>query len=102
MSFDPSPVSQVFNRLLTCPVSPDGTYTSSPLTPADLLVALHDIDLEKNQMKTVISATGYCFSQPAVFTHEVLALVLQQLVERDPLPILIMRTVMQVRIVSFV
>ena len=69
--------------------------TSSPLTAADLLVALHDIDLEKNQMKTVINATGYCFAQPNVFTHEVLALVLQQLVERDPLPILIMRTVMQ-------
>ena len=69
--------------------------TSSPLTAADLLVSLHDIDLEKNAMKTVIMATGYCFEKPNVFTHEVLALVLQQLVERDPLPILIMRTVMQ-------
>jgi len=89
---NPVVVKEVFNRLLTAPA--EGS-TASPLTPADLLVALHDVDLDKNDMKTVIKATGFCFAQPQVFTQEVLALVLQQLMERDPIPTLLMRTVIQ-------
>jgi len=92
---NPVVVKEVFNRLLTAPTSVDGALSTSPLGPADLLVALHDIDLEKNEMKTVIRATGFCFAQPQIFTQEVLALVLQQLMERDPIPTLLMRTVIQ-------
>ena len=92
---NPVVVKEVFNRLMTAPASADGALSTSPVTPADLLVALHDIDLEKNEMKTVIKATGYCFAQPQIFTQEVLALVLQQLMERDPIPTLLMRTVIQ-------
>lgn len=38
-------------------------------------------------------ATNLCFAEKAVFTQEVLAVVLQQLVEQTPTPMLFMRTV---------
>ena len=88
-------VKEVFNRLVTAPAPSDGVHSSSPLGPADLLIALHDIDVEKTDMKSVIRATGICFAQPLIFTQEILALVLQQLMERDPIPTLFMRTVIQ-------
>lgn len=45
-------------------------------------------------MKLFVSvATGLCFAEKTVYTQEVLAVVLQQLVEQTPIPILYMRTV---------
>ena len=41
------------------------------------------------------SATNLCFGEKKVYTQEVLALVLQQLMEQSPLPTLFMRTVLQ-------
>ncbi|XP_028968419.1 symplekin [Galendromus occidentalis] len=81
-------VKEVFNRLLGC-------GENGPLSPADLLVALHNIDPTKCDVKTVIKTTSICFAEKSVYTQDVLALVLQQLMEQTPLPTLLMRTVIQ-------
>lgn len=67
----------------------------SPLTPGELLIALHNIDSTKCDMKSIIKATNLCFGEKNVYTSEVLAVVMQQLMEQCPLPILLMRTVIQ-------
>ncbi len=41
------------------------------------------------------SATNLCFGEKNVYTSEVLAVVMQQLMEQSPLPMLLMRTVIQ-------
>lgn len=92
IKLNPVVVREVFNRLL-------GTHGqegfTSPLTPAELLIALHNIDNSKHDMKTIIRATNLCFAEKAVYTQEVLAVVMQQLIEQTPLPTLFMRTVIQ-------
>ncbi len=40
-------------------------------------------------------ATNLCFGEKNVYTSEVLAVVMQQLMEQSPLPMLLMRTVIQ-------
>ncbi|XP_029637763.2 symplekin [Octopus sinensis] len=90
---NPIVVKEVFNRLLGH-ANADASYTS-PLTPAELLIALHNIDPTKCDMKTIIKATNLCFSEKNVYTQEVLAVVMQQLMELNPLPTLLMRTVLQ-------
>ena len=40
-------------------------------------------------------ATTLCFNERAIYTHDVLAVVIQQLVDVDPIPVLFMRTVLQ-------
>ena len=66
-----------------------------PLSPADLLIALHNIDPSKCDMKTVIKATSLCFQEKRQYTMEVLTIVLQQLMEQREIPLLLMRTVIQ-------
>ena len=39
------------------------------------------------------AATNLCFAEKSVYTQEVLAVVLQQLLEQTPIPMLFMRTV---------
>ncbi|KAK2510316.1 symplekin, partial [Columba guinea] len=73
----------------------DGSSAVSPLSPGELLVALHNIDSSKCDMKSIIKATNLCFAERNVYTSEVLAVVLQQLMELSPLPVLLMRTVIQ-------
>ncbi|KAK2181062.1 hypothetical protein NP493_413g00026 [Ridgeia piscesae] len=46
-------------------------------------------------MKTIIKATNLCFAERPVYTQEVLAVVMQHLMEQSPLPTLLMRTVLQ-------
>lgn len=46
-------------------------------------------------MKTIMKATSLCFAEREVYTQEVLAIVIQQLMEQNPLPTLLMRTVLQ-------
>lgn len=41
------------------------------------------------------AATNLCFGERNVYTSEVLAVVMQQLMEQSPLPMLLMRTVIQ-------
>lgn len=81
-------VREVFNRLL-------GMHGDSPITPTELLVALHLIDASKADLKTVMKATSMCLSEKQIFTQEVLAVVLQQLMDQQTLPTLLMRTVIQ-------
>ncbi len=42
-----------------------------------------------------VIASNLCFQEKSVFTQEVLAVVIQQLLEQDPIPVLFMRTVSQ-------
>ena len=81
----------MFNRLLG--VNTSGV--SGSMSPADLLIALHNIDTAKCDMKTVMLATGICFKEKSVYTMEVLTIVLQQLMEQKDIPTLLMRTVIQ-------
>ncbi|KAM6307755.1 LOW QUALITY PROTEIN: symplekin [Podargus strigoides] len=87
-------VEEVFNRLLGTQHG-DGASTVSPLNPGELLIALHNIDSSKCDMKSIIKATNLCFAERNVYTSEVLAVVMQQLMEQSPLPMLLMRTVIQ-------
>ncbi|KAI0228524.1 Symplekin [Lamellibrachia satsuma] len=93
IKLNPVVVKEVFNRLLGAH-GQDRGY-SSPLTPAELLIALHYVDTQKCDMKTIIKATNLCFAERTVYTQEVLAVVMQHLMEQSPLPTLLMRTVLQ-------
>lgn len=94
IKLNPIVVKEVFIRLLGTQHS-EGSSSISPLTPAELLIALHNIDSSKCDMKSIIKATNLCFGEKNVYTSEVLAVVMQQLMEQTPLPILLMRTVIQ-------
>lgn len=94
IKLNPIVVKEVFNRLLGSHVESAANFTS-PVSPAELLVALHNIDPSKCDVKTVIKATSLCFAEKHVYTQEVLAVVMQQLMEQSPLPTLLMRTVIQ-------
>ncbi|KAJ8898989.1 hypothetical protein K2173_008491 [Erythroxylum novogranatense] len=67
------------------------------LTPAEVLIAIHGIDPDRDgiPLKKVTDACNTCFEQRQIFTQQVLAKVLNQLVEQIPLPLLFMRTVLQ-------
>lgn len=67
------------------------------ITPAEALIAIHGIDPERDgiPLKKVTDACNICFEQRQIFTQQVLAKVLNQLVEQTPLPLLFMRTVLQ-------
>ena len=43
----------------------------------------------------LLAATNLCFAEKDIYTQEVLAVVLQNLMEQSPLPTLLMRTVIQ-------
>ncbi|CAH3127888.1 unnamed protein product [Pocillopora meandrina] len=90
----PSVVKEVFNRLLGCFHSDSKVSATSPLSPSELLVALHQIEA-KSDMKSVMKASSLCFAEKTIYTQEVLAVVLHQLMEMNPLPTLFMRTVIQ-------
>lgn len=94
IKLNPIVVKEVFNRLLGTQHG-EGSSSVSPLTPGDLLIALHNIDSTKCDMKSIIKATNLCFGEKNVYTSEVLAVVMQQLMEQSPLPMLLMRTVIQ-------
>lgn len=75
-----------------------GSAHSGPvLTPAEALIAIHRIDPEREgiPLKKVTDACNACFEQREIFTQQILAKVLNQLVEQIPPPLLFMRTVIQ-------
>uniref|UniRef100_A0A452SCX7 Symplekin n=1 Tax=Ursus americanus TaxID=9643 RepID=A0A452SCX7_URSAM len=74
IKLNPIVVKEVFNRLLGTQHAP-----SCRLPPTLRLLA----------------ATNLCFAERNVYTSEVLAVVMQQLMEQSPLPMLLMRTVIQ-------
>lgn len=73
------------------------TPSGSVLSPPEVLIAIHGIDPEKDgiPLKKVTDACNACFEQKQIFTQQVIAKVLNQLVEQIPLPLLFMRTVLQ-------
>ncbi|KAH0468773.1 hypothetical protein IEQ34_002005 [Dendrobium chrysotoxum] len=75
----------------------DSPQSGDSLTPAEILISIHGIDSEKDgvPLKKIMDACSACFEQRLVFTQQVLAKVLNQLVEQIPLPLLFMRTVIQ-------
>lgn len=86
-------VKEVFNRLLGIGKHID--LKSLPISASELLVSLHTIDTTKVELKYVVKATSLCLAEKECFTQDVLAIVLQHLVEITPLPTLLMRTVIQ-------
>lgn len=93
IKLNPVVVKEVFNRLLG--LTADFHNAPLPVTPTELLVALHTIDPAKVELKFIVKATSLCLAEKDTYTHEILAIVLQQLVEMAPLPTLLMRTVIQ-------
>ncbi|KAG9146023.1 hypothetical protein Leryth_015634 [Lithospermum erythrorhizon] len=106
-SFSKSEVLPIFPRLVDLPLDKfqtaldrilQGTAHSGPaLTPAEVLVAIHDIKPEKDglPLKKITEVCSACFEQRTVFTQQVLAKALNQMVDQTPLPLLFMRTVIQ-------
>lgn len=86
-------VKDVFKRLLG--IGQEYVVNPMPITPSELLVVLHKIDPAKVELKFIMQATRLCLTEKDTYTHDVLAVVLQQLVEITPLPTLLMRTVIQ-------
>nr|GEX90655.1 symplekin isoform X1 [Tanacetum cinerariifolium] len=98
---------QIFPRFVNLPsdkfqaalarILQESSQGGSILTPAEVLIGIHGIDPEKDgiPLKKVTDACNTCFQQRQMFTQQVLAKVLNQLVEQIPLPMLFMRTVIQ-------
>ncbi|KAF2357901.1 Symplekin C-terminal [Trinorchestia longiramus] len=89
IKLNPHVVKEVFNKLWGVALD-KGT---SPLSPVDLLVALHLIEPDKCDVKTVIKATGLCFQERSIYNADVLAAVLNELLDEPIIPTLFMRTV---------
>lgn len=86
-------VKEVFNRLLG--IGAEFAHQQMAISPTDLLVALHTIDTNVWDLKSIVKATSLCLAEREVYTQEVLMAVLQQLVEMMPVPTLMMRTTIQ-------
>ncbi|KAG5647460.1 hypothetical protein DXG03_009391 [Asterophora parasitica] len=95
-------VRSVFSSVVTTPPQTFGSVTSNMprvrqselLTPAELMVLLHDSEKEIG-LKSAIEAIGICFSMTDVFRSEILAVVMQQIMDEPVLPVLFLRTVIQ-------
>jgi symplekin len=60
------------------------------------MIYLHEIDISKIETRDkVIIAIDICFSFKNIFQTSILNIVLQQLLEIRPIPLLIMRTMIQ-------
>ncbi|RAL39263.1 hypothetical protein DM860_002796 [Cuscuta australis] len=85
-----------FQAALSCLL--EGSPRAGPvLTPSEALIAIHGIhpDRDNIPLKKATDACNACFDQPQIFTQQVVAKVLNQLVEQIPPPLLFMRTVLQ-------
>ncbi|KAF9530352.1 Symplekin tight junction protein C terminal-domain-containing protein [Crepidotus variabilis] len=95
-------VRSVFSSIVTTPPQTFGSVTSNLprvrqselLTPAELMVLLHESEKEIG-LKSAIEAIGICFSMTDVFRSEILAVVMQQIMDNPSLPVLFLRTVIQ-------
>ncbi|GLT60543.1 hypothetical protein SLA2020_333050 [Shorea laevis] len=106
-SLSKSEVLPIFPRLVDLPLDKfqlalahilqGSAHTGPALTPAEVLVAIHDISPEKDglPLKKITDVCSACFEQRTVFTQQVLAKALNQMVDQIPLPLLFMRTVIQ-------
>ncbi|KAI0091687.1 Symplekin tight junction protein C terminal-domain-containing protein [Irpex rosettiformis] len=95
-------VRSVFGSIVTTPPQSFGTVTSNLprvrqselLTPVELMVLLHESEKEIG-LKQAIEAIGVCFSMTDIFRSDILAVVMNQLVDEPVLPTLFLRTVIQ-------
>ncbi|KAK2981724.1 hypothetical protein RJ640_005976, partial [Escallonia rubra] len=110
-SFSKNEVLPIFPRLVALPLDKfqmalahilqGSAHTGPALTPAEVLVAIHDISPEKDGLAlkkariAITDACSACFEQRTVFTQHVLAKALSEMVDQTPLPLLFMRTVIQ-------
>ncbi|CAK1542923.1 unnamed protein product [Leptosia nina] len=92
IKLNPNVVKEVFNKLLGLQ-NPNNEIL--PVSPEELLVALHLIDPNKADLKFIIKATGLCFAEKQVYTQDVVSAVLQRLAEEQDTPVLMMRSVLQ-------
>ncbi|KAK9930072.1 hypothetical protein M0R45_027129 [Rubus argutus] len=100
-------VLPIFPRLVALPLEKFQTalahilqgsaHTGPALTPAEVLVSIHSIVPEKDglALKKITDACSACFEQRTVFTQQVLAKALNQMVNQTPIPLLFMRTIIQ-------
>jgi len=84
-------VTQVIDRILGTRPGALANIGASALSPSELLVVLHAPNIPA---KDAMKALNKCFERKRVYTSEVLAVALQQLVDQTPLPMLFMRTAM--------
>ncbi|VFQ92229.1 unnamed protein product [Cuscuta campestris] len=106
-SFSKTEVLPIFPRLVSLPLDKFQTamarilqgsaHTDPALSPAEVLVAIHDINPERDglPLKKITEACSACFEQRTVFTQQVLTTALNQMVDQTALPLLFMRTVIQ-------
>ncbi|CDO73286.1 hypothetical protein BN946_scf185008.g48 [Trametes cinnabarina] len=95
-------VRSVFSSIVQVPPETFGKVTSNLprvrqselLTPGELMVLLHQSEKEIG-LKSAIEAIGICFSMTEIFRSEILAAVMNQLVDEPNLPTLFLRTVIQ-------
>ena len=75
-----------------------GIGSETAINPVEYLVQLHIVDTDKADvnLKQIKAAIQLCYAQPHrdVYTPEVLAIVMQTLVDRRPTPLLLMYTVL--------
>lgn len=106
-SLSKNEVLPIFPRLVDLPLDKfqkalayilqGSAHTGPALTPSEVLVAIHDINPDKDgiPLKKITDACSACFEQRTVFTQQVLERALKQMVDQNPLPLLFMRTVIQ-------
>ncbi|KAF8587835.1 hypothetical protein K439DRAFT_1652134 [Ramaria rubella] len=95
-------VRSVFGAIVTTPPQTFGSVTSNLprvrqselLTPAELMVLLHESEKEIG-LNSAKEAISICFSMTDVFRSEILAVVMQQIMDEPVIPLLFMRTVIQ-------
>lgn len=64
------------------------------LTPIEMLIGIHTSEGQQGvDLKQVLEAVNICFSMPEVFKQDILAAAIQQLVEKIPLPTLLIRSI---------
>ncbi|EJD43771.1 hypothetical protein AURDEDRAFT_65903 [Auricularia subglabra TFB-10046 SS5] len=91
-------VRNVFTTVVAAPPSTSGTSNqprirhSDMLTPSELMVLLHKQEMEIG-VKPTMEAISICFSMSDIFGQEVLAVVMQQILDEPTVPVLFMRTV---------
>ncbi|KIY64034.1 hypothetical protein CYLTODRAFT_402460 [Cylindrobasidium torrendii FP15055 ss-10] len=94
-------VKGVFSSVVTVPPDAGSSSSNMPrlrrqdmLTPAELMLLLHDSEKEIG-IKQTMEAIRICFSMTDVYRSEILAAVMQQIMDKPVLPILFLRTVIQ-------
>ncbi|KAL1686427.1 Symplekin tight junction protein C terminal-domain-containing protein [Schizophyllum commune] len=95
-------VKSVFSSIVAQPPQTFGMVSSNVprvrhnemLTPAELMVLLHDSEKDIG-LQSAKEAITICFSMTDIYRSEILAVVIQQIMDEPVLPVLFLRTVIQ-------